>query len=53
MNAQIDENEKIDWHNLSNKNGEYLTGFSLENISCLNTNFKKKEGKIMKLNLSK
>ena len=44
MNAQIgkDERNKFCLHNLSNRNGEYLTDFSLENrLSCLNTKFRK------------
>ena len=33
MNAQIskDENNKLCFHNLPNRNGKYLTDFSLEN----------------------
>ena len=49
MNAQItkDENNKFCLHNLSNKNGEYLTYFSLKNrLTCLNTKFLKREGKL-------
>ena len=49
MNAQIgkDENNKYCLHNLSNRNGEHLTKFSLENrIICLNTKFQKRKGKI-------
>ena len=34
-------------HNSSNMNGQYLTDFTMENIlTCLNTNFQKKEGKL-------
>ena len=44
MNAQIgkDKNNQFSLHNLSNRNGEYLGEFSLENrLPCLNTNFRK------------
>ena len=47
MNLNIDkyENDKFTvHHNLPNRNGEYLTNFSLENtLSCLNTKFQKRE----------
>ena len=49
MNAQIgkDENNKFSLHNLLNRNGEYLADFSLKNsLSCLNTKFQKREGKL-------
>ena len=49
MNAQIgkDENDKFCLHNLSNRNCEYLTDFSLKNsLSCLNTKFQKCEGRL-------
>ena len=45
MNAQIDKDENIKFclHNSSNRNGEYLANFSLENrIGCLDTKFQKK-----------
>ena len=44
MNAQIgkDENNKFYSHNLSNRNGDHLTDFSLEKrLTCLNTKFQK------------
>ena len=47
INAHIgkDENNKFGLHNLPNRNGEYLTDFSLQNsFSCLNTKFQKREG---------
>ena len=49
MNALIgkDENNKFCLHNSSNRNGEYLANFSLENrLVCLNTKFQKWEGKL-------
>ena len=46
MNAQIGKNHKFSIHNLSNRSGEYLTDFTLENrLLCLNTKFQKREGK--------
>ena len=42
MNVQIgkDENNKFSLYNLLNRNGKYLTYFSLENsLSCLNIKF--------------
>ena len=48
MNAQIDKDEnKNCLHNLSNRNEEHLTEFSLENrLTCLNTKFQRKDGKL-------
>ena len=49
MNVEMDqdENNKFCLHNSSNKNGEYLTDFSLENrVACLNTKFQKRKGKL-------
>ena len=49
MNAQIvkNVNHKFILHNLSNRNGEHLTDFTLQNrLTCLNTNFQKREGKL-------
>ena len=49
MNAQIGKNvnHKFSLHNLSNRNGQHLTDFTLENrLTCLNTNFQKSEGKL-------
>ena len=44
------ENNKFGLHNLPNRNGEYLSDFSIENnISCENTKFRKKGGKSMDL----
>ena len=48
MNAQIGKtvNHKFSLHNSSNRNGEHLTDFTLENrLTCLNTKFQKREGK--------
>ena len=47
MNAQIGKNvnHKFSLHNLSNRNGQHLTDFTLENrLICLNTKFQKMEG---------
>ena len=44
MNAQIGKNVNHEFclHNSSNRNGEYLTDFTLENrLICLNTKFQK------------
>ena len=52
MNSKIrkDENHKFGLHNLSNRNGEYLTNLSQENsLSCLNTKFQKKKKREKKL----
>ena len=49
LNAQIGKNinHKFSLHDLSNRNGEHLTDFTLENrLTCLNTNFQKREGKL-------
>ena len=49
INAQIWKNgsHKYNLHNLSNRNGQHLTDFTIENrLTCLNTNFQKKEGKL-------
>ena len=49
MNVQIGKNvnHKFSLHNSSNRNGQHLTDFMLENrLTCLNTNFQKKEGKL-------
>ena len=53
MNAQIGKNinYKFSLHNLSNRNGQHLTDFTLENkLICLNT---EKREKIMDLHLCK
>ena len=49
MNAQIGKNgnNKYNLHNTSNRNGQYLTDFMIENrLACLNTNYQKREGKL-------
>ena len=49
MNEQIgkNRNNKYRLHNASNRNGQHLIDFMIENrLSCLNTNFQKKEGKL-------
>ena len=49
MNAQIakDRNNKYSQHNTSNRNGQHLTDFMIENrLTCLNTNNQKREGKL-------
>ena len=49
MNAQIgkNENNKYSLHNTSNRNGQHLTDFIIENrLACLNTNYQKREGKL-------
>ena len=49
MNAQIDIdiNNKFSLYNSSNRNGDHLTDFTLENrLTCLNTKFQKRKGKL-------
>ena len=49
MNAQIGKNgnNKYSLHNMSNRNGQHLTDFMIENrLACLNTNYQKWEGKL-------
>ena len=49
MNAQIGKNgnNKNSLHNTSNRNGQHLTDFMIENrLACLNTNYQKREGKL-------
>ena len=49
MNAQIRKNgnHKYSLHNSSNRKRQYLTDFTIENrLTCLNTNFQKREGKL-------
>ena len=49
MNAQIGKNgnKKYSLHNTSNRIGQHLTDFMIENrLTCLNTNYQKKEGKL-------
>ena len=51
LNAQIGKNgnNKYRLHNTSNRNGQYLTDFMIENrLACLNTNYQKREGKLWK-----
>ena len=50
INAQTGKNgnHKYSLHNSSNRNGQNQTDFTIENrLTCLNTNFQKKGGKIM------
>ena len=47
MNAQTgkNRNNKYSLHNTSNRNGQHLTDFMIENrLTCLNTNYQKKGG---------
>ena len=49
INAQIGKNgnNKYSLHNTSNRNGQHLTDFMIENrLTCLNTNYQKREGKL-------
>ena len=49
MNVQIGKNgnNKYSLHNTSNRNGQHLTDFIIENrLACLNTNYQKREGKL-------
>ena len=49
MNAQIGKNRhnKYSLHYTSNRNGQHLIDFMIENrLTCLNTNFQKREGKL-------
>ena len=49
MDAQIGKNgnHKYSRHNSSNRNGQHLTDFTIENrLTCLNTIFQKREGKL-------
>ena len=49
INAQIvkNGNHKFTLHNSSNRNGQHLTDFKIENrLTCLNTNFQKRERKL-------
>ena len=49
MNAQIGKNgnDKYSLHKTSNRNGQHLTDFMIENrLTCLNTNYQKREGKL-------
>ena len=49
MNAQIgkNRNHKYSLHNTSNRNGQHLTDFRIENrLTYLNTNYQKREGKL-------
>ena len=50
MNAQIGKNgnNKYSLDNTSNRNGQHLTDFMIENrLACLNTNYQKREGKLL------
>ena len=49
MNARIGKNRhnKYSLHNTSNRNGQHLTDFMIENrLTCVNTNYQKREGKL-------
>ena len=49
INAQIGKNGHniYNLHNTSNRNGQHLTDFMIENrLTCLNTNYQKREGKL-------
>ena len=49
MIAQIGKNRsnKYSRHNMSNRSGQHLTDFMIENrLTCLNTNYQKREGKL-------
>ena len=49
VNAQITKNRNIKYslHNTSNRNGQHLTDFRIENrLTCLNTNYQNREGKL-------
>ena len=49
MNAQIGKNgnNKYSLHITSNRNGQHLTDFMIENrLACLKTNYQKREGKL-------
>ena len=49
MNAQIGKNgnNKYSLQNASNRNGQHLTDFMIENrLTCLNTNYQEREGKL-------
>ena len=49
MNAQIGKNgnNKYSLRNTSNRNGQHLRDFMIENrLTCLNTNYQKREGKL-------
>ena len=56
MNAQIRKkgNNKYSLHNTSNRNGQHLTDFMIENrLVCLNTNYQKKGGQTMDIHVRK
>ena len=45
---------KYSLHYTSNRNGQHLIDFMIENrLTCLNTNFQKKGGEIMDLHIRK
>ena len=49
VNTQIgkNENNKYSLHNTSNRNGQHLTDFMIENrLTCRSTNYQKREGKL-------
>ena len=50
MNAQIEKNgnNKYSRHDMSNRNGQHLTDFMIENrLTCFNTNYQKRKGKLI------
>ena len=56
MTAQIGKNgnNKYSLRNTSNRNGQHLTDFMIENrLTCLNTNYQKRWGEIMDLHIRK
>ena len=56
MNAQIGKNgnNKYSLNNTSNRNGQHLTDFMIENrLACLNTNYQKKGEQTMDIHVRK
>ena len=44
---KTNRHNKYSLHNTSNRNGQHLTDFMIENrLTCLNTNYQKREGKL-------
>ena len=47
LSSLVRKKRKYSLHNTSNRNGQHLTDFMIENrLTCLNTNFQKREGKL-------
>ena len=45
--SEKNRHNKYSLHNTSNRNGQHLTDFMIENrLTCVNTNYKKREGKL-------